>query len=170
MVVSNSAASFPAFASEANRLRAELPTEVEAALRGHEAASTTGDPECAAACHVFYRRHLCRLDPWPQGVTDGLAQIDVDPTVHHTMNGPSEFHIIGSIRDWSAESRLGLIRVPTLVVSGRFDEATPALQETLVQGIAGSQQLIFDQSSHLPFWEEPERYLRVVDEWLTSHD
>lgn len=170
LVISNSAASFPAFAAEANRLRAGLPPEVEATLRRHEEADTTDDPEYAAACEVFYHRHLCRLDPWPKGVSEGLAQIDVDPTVYHTMNGPSEFHVIGSIKDWSAEDRLRQIKVPTLVASGRFDEATPALQETLLRGIEGSQQVIFEQSSHLPFWEEPERYLAVVGEWLNNHD
>jgi pimeloyl-ACP methyl ester carboxylesterase len=56
------------------------------------------------------------------------------------------------------------------VASGRFDEATPALQETLLRGIEGSQQVIFEQSSHLPFWEEPDRYLAVVGEWLNNHD
>jgi len=170
LVISNSAASFPAFVAEANRLRADLPPEVEATLRRHEAAGTTSDPEYMAACEVFYHRHLCRLEPWPEGVSYGLAQIDVDPTVYHTMNGPSEFHVIGSIREWSSESRLGQIRVPTLMVSGRFDEATPALQETLVGGIVGSQQVIFENSSHLPFWEEPDRYLAVIDEWLSAHD
>ena len=54
------------------------------------------------------------------------------------MNGPSEFHVIGSIRDWQSKDRLGEIDVPTLLVSGRHDEATPALQETLRDGIRGS--------------------------------
>jgi len=170
LVLSNSAASFPAFVAETNRLRGDLPPEVEATLRRHEAAGTTHSGEYRAACDVFYHRHLCRLDPWPEGVIEGLAQIDVDPTVYHTMNGPSEFHVIGSIKDWASESRLGQIPVPTLVVSGRFDEATPALQQTLIRGIAGSQQRIFENSSHLPFWEERELYMAVLDEWLVAHD
>ncbi|MGB6770765.1 MAG: proline iminopeptidase-family hydrolase [Candidatus Dormiibacterota bacterium] len=170
LVISNSAASFPAFVREADRLRQELPKEVEATLRRHEEAGTTSDPEYRAACQVFYERHLCRLDPWPDGVKQGLDQIDVDPTVYHAMNGPSEFHVIGSIKDWSSESRLGEIRIPTLVVSGRFDEATPALQTTLLDGISGSRQRIFENSSHMPFWEERGIYMAVIDEWLTSHD
>lgn len=170
LVISNSAASFPAFVAEANRLRRELPPEVEATLRQHEAAGTTSSAEYTAACEVFYHRHLCRLDPWPDGVRDGLDQIDVDPTVYHTMNGPSEFHVIGSIKDWASESRLGQLHVPTLVVSGRFDEATPALQKTLIEGISGSQQRIFENSAHLPFWEERELYMAVIDEWLVAHD
>src|SRR5579875_3484108 len=90
LVLSNTAASFPAFVAEANRLRAALPPDVEATLRRHEAAGTTDDPEYGAACEVFYRRHVCRCDPWPEEVTRTFATIEADPTVYHTMNGPSE--------------------------------------------------------------------------------
>src|SRR4051794_6404306 len=96
LVLADTAASFPDFVAAANKLRADLPPEIEAALRRHEAAGTTDDPEYAAACDVFYRRHVCRLDPWPDDVVEGFAWIDRDPTVYHTMNGPSEFHVIGS--------------------------------------------------------------------------
>jgi L-proline amide hydrolase len=147
---------------------------VEASLRRHEAAGTTDDPEYAEACQVFYQRHVCRLDPWPDGVTAGFAKIDEDPTVYHTMNGPSEFHVIGSIRDWSSTDRLGRIGVPTLVVSGEHDEATPALQVPLVEGIrsAGNEveQVVMPGCSHLPMWEQPEAYQRHVSEWLARHD
>ena len=102
LVLSNTAASFPDFVAEANRLRADLPPDVEATLRRHEAAGTTDTAEYAEACMVFYLRHVCRLDPWPAGVVAGFAKIDEDPTVYHTMNGPSEFHVIGTIRDWTS--------------------------------------------------------------------
>ena len=174
LVLSNTAASFPDFVAEANRLRTDLPPEVEATLRRHEAAGTTDDPEYAEACAVFYRRHLCRCDPWPQGVVDGLAKIDEDPTVYHTMNGPSEFHVIGSIRDWSAASRLGGIRVPAYVISGEHDEATPALQTALVEGIraAGNEveQTVMAGCSHLPMWEATDDYNSLVGAWLSRHD
>jgi len=170
LILSNTAASFPAFVDEANRLRRDLPVEVEATLRRHEEAGTTDDPEYEAACQVFYLRHLCRLDPWPEEITASFAWIAKDPTVYHTMNGPSEFHVIGSIRDWESESRLEAIRVPTLVLSGRHDEATPALQETLRRGIAGSRQVIFEASSHMPFWEERAAYMETLENWLREFD
>ena len=65
LVLADTAASFPDFVAEANRLRADLPPDVEATLRRHEENGSTGDPEYAEACLVFYRRHVCRLDPWP---------------------------------------------------------------------------------------------------------
>jgi len=170
LVLADTAASFPDFVAEANRLRALLPPEVEGTLRRHEEAETTGDPEYEAACLVFYGRHLCRLDPWPAEVVEAFAWIERDPTVYHTMNGPSEFHVIGSIRDWQAKDRLGKIDVPTLLVSGRHDEATPALQETLRDGIRGSEWVCFEDSSHTPHVEERERYMQVVGDWLARHD
>jgi L-proline amide hydrolase len=170
LVLANTAASFPDFVAEANRLRADLPPEVEATLRRHEEAGTTDDPEYEEACMVFYGRHVCRLDPWPPEVAEAFAWIDKDPTVYHTMNGPSEFHVIGSIKDWQAKDRLSEIDVPTLLVSGRHDEATPALQETLQAGIGGSDWVVFEDSSHLPHVEERERYMQVVGDWLRRHD
>ena len=170
MVLADTAASFPDFIAECNRLRTALPPEVEATLKRHEEAGTTDDPEYEEACMVFYKRHLCRLDPWPEEVARAFQLLEEDPTVYHTMNGPSEFHVIGSIKDWQSKDRLGEIRVPTLVVSGSYDEATPTLQETLVAGIPETEQVICEESSHMPFWEERERFMAVVDDWLRRHD
>jgi L-proline amide hydrolase len=169
LVLADTAASFPDFVAEANRLRALLPAEVEETLRRHEDAGTTDDPEYMEACLVFYGRHVCRVE-WPPEVAETFAWIERDPTVYHTMNGPSEFHVVGSIRDWQAKDRLGEIDVPTLLVSGRHDEATPALQETLLAGIGGSEWVCLEESSHMPHVEERERYMQVVGDWLAQHD
>jgi L-proline amide hydrolase len=170
LVLADTAASFPDFVAAANGLRAELPPDVEATLRRHESAGTTDDPEYEEACTVFYQRHLCRVDPWPPEVVEAFTWIERDPTVYHTMNGPSEFHVIGSIKDWQVKDRLGEIDVPTLLVSGRYDEATPALQETLQAGIPDCEWELFAESSHMPHYEERERYMQVVGDWLARHD
>jgi L-proline amide hydrolase len=170
LVLADTAASFPDFVAEANRLRAELPPEVEATLRRHEEAGTTDDPEYAEACQVFYQRHVCRLDPWPPELVEAFAWIERDPTVYHTMNGPSEFHVVGSIKDWQAKDRLPSIDVSTLLVSGRYDEAAPALQETLRSGIPKCEWVLFEESSHTPHLEERDRYMQVVGDWLTGND
>jgi pimeloyl-ACP methyl ester carboxylesterase len=60
--------------------------------------------------------------------------------------------------------------VPTLLVSGRHDEATPALQQVLLEGIADSEWVCFEDSSHMPHVEERERYMRVVGDWLALND
>jgi L-proline amide hydrolase len=170
VVLSNTAASFGSFAVEANKLRADLPPEVEQTLRRHEAAGTTSNPEYGEACDVFYSRHVCRLDEWPLEVLRSFELMDTDPTVYHTTNGPSEFHVIGSFRDWSAAERLDQISVPALVISGRHDEATPQLQDELVARLGEAEQVILEESSHMPFWEQRRDYMAAVGDFLRRHD
>ena len=82
------------------------------------------------------------------------------------MWGPSEFHVTGTLREWRIEDGLGEIRVPTLVLGGRYDEVTPAMTETLHRGISGSEWVIFEQSAHMPHLEETELYLETVNAFL----
>ena len=83
------------------------------------------------------------------------------------MNGPSEFHVVGLIKDWDITDRLGEIDVPTLVISGRYDEATPEIAGTVRHGIPNSEWVLFEHSSHMPHAEEPQRFVEVVDEFMT---
>jgi proline-specific peptidase len=82
------------------------------------------------------------------------------------MNGPSEFHVIGTIKDWDISDRLGEIRLPTLILSGRYDEVTPATVEVVHGGIQGSEWVLLEESSHMAQAEEPERTLAVIREFL----
>jgi L-proline amide hydrolase len=69
---------------------------VEETLRKHEEAETTSDPEYVAA--VQSSTTACLPVPMPDCVRRSFAQIDEEPTVYHTMNGPSEFHVVGSLK------------------------------------------------------------------------
>jgi len=60
--------------------------------------------------------------------------------------------------------------VPTLVISGRYDEATPLIAETVHRGIPRSEWVVFENSSHTPHLEETERYLDVVTRFLDRHE
>jgi L-proline amide hydrolase len=168
LVIADSPASIPQWVTEANRLRDELPPEIQETLLKHEAAGTTNDPAYQEAMLVFYRRHVCRVDPWPDYVRRAFDKLDQNPEVYQTMNGPSEFHVIGTLKEWNIVPRLGEIHIPTLVISGRYDEATPAIAETVHRGIQGSEWLIFENSSHMPHVEESERYMKVLDKFLSQ--
>ncbi|HEX8093271.1 proline iminopeptidase-family hydrolase [Jatrophihabitans sp.] len=166
LVIANSPASMPLWSQAANSLRAELPAAVNETLLEHERAGTTDSPEYRQAMLVFYDRHVCRVVPNPPEVAASLAAIDNDPTVYTTMNGPSEFHVLGSLKTWSIVDRLPLIQVPTLIISGRYDEAAPVAVRPFFDLIPDARWRIFDESSHMPHVEETQRYLRVVQSFL----
>lgn len=163
LIVSSSPASIPQYIAEANRLRAALPPEVQAVLTKHEQAGTTSDKEYMDASRVFYMRHLCRLDPWPDYMKRADGRLG---QVYHTMWGPNEFYATGVLKDWDITHRLGDIHVPTLIMSGRHDEITPATMETVHQAIQGSEWVILEESSHTSYGEEPERYMQVLGDFL----
>lgn len=166
LVIADSPASMQLWVSEANRLREQLPPEVQATLLEHEAAGTTDSPAYREAEEVFYARHVCRVVPNPPEVTASFAQIDADPTVYHTMNGPSEFHVVGSLRDWSVVDEVDRIQVPTLVLRGEYDEATAATVEPFLSGVPDVTGVVFPNSSHMPHVEEEGSYMQIVGDFL----
>ena len=170
LVIANSPASMELWLAEANRLRGQLPEEVQATLLAHEQAETTDSAEYAAAEEVFYNRHVCRVVPNPPEVTASFSKLAQDPTVYHTMNGPSEFHVIGTLKGWSIIDRAHQISAPTLLINGKYDEATDACVQPFADGIPNVRWETFAESSHLPHVEEEQRYLTVVGDFLSSFD
>jgi len=164
LVLANTSSSIPLWVAEANRLRAELPAEVNATLLRHEQAGTTESQEYHEAEQVYNERHVCRIFPLPDFVKRSFDQIGF---VYNYMNGPSEFYIVGVIKDWDVTDRLSEIHIPTLIISGLYDESTPRQNEILHQGIAGSEWLLLQHSSHLAHVEEPDLYMQTVQDFLS---
>jgi L-proline amide hydrolase len=86
------------------------------------------------------------------------------------MNGPSEFHVVGTLKDWSIIDRLDRITAPVLLLSGRHDEATPAVVRPFKDKIRQARWVIFEHSSHMPHVEETEKCMKVVGDFLDQHD
>ncbi|MBX7453275.1 proline iminopeptidase-family hydrolase [Mycolicibacterium sp. 3033] len=170
LAICNSPASMELWVQGATELRAQLPSQAQDALDRHEADGTVTDPEYLAATMEFYRRHVARMDPFPQDFLDSEAQMEADPTVYHTMNGPNEFHVVGTLRDWSIVDRLPDIEAPALVVAGEFDEATPATWQPYVDAIPDARSHVFADCSHCSHLEKPEEFRAVIAAFLAEHE
>jgi len=166
VVAADSPADMHSFADGARGLLATLPEDVRETIERHEEAGTFDDPAYQTAIGEFYRRFICRLDPWPDELVRTFDAIAADPTVYGTLNGPSEFTVIGPLRDWSIVERLGEIDVPLLLVSGEHDEVRPEVVQVIAERVPGARWELFETSSHTPHLEEPERFLRVVEAFL----
>jgi proline-specific peptidase len=169
LILSSSPPSVPRWIRDCNELRAGLDGSVRDVLARHEASGYFGCPEYQWAITQFYRRHLCRADPWPDCLERTFAGMGGD--VYETMWGPSEFGpVTGRLQSWDVTERLGEIRVPTLITGGHYDEARPAHLAILAERIANSELVIFEHSSHTAFIEEEARYLSVVNDFLARVD
>jgi proline iminopeptidase len=124
----------------------------------------TDSHEYEAATIHFYRRHICRLDPWPDPLTRTFAQLD--RAIYERTQGPNEFTITGIHKDYDATDRLGELAVPTLFLCGRHHETRPEETSWYHSLVPGAELVVFEQSSHVPHLEEPELYLQVLRDFL----
>lgn len=168
--ICNSPASMQLWVDGASELRAQLPRATRAALDRHEADGTLDHPDYLAAVDAFYRLHVCRMDPYPDDFVATLRQTEDDPTVYGTMNGPNEFFVVGSLRDWTIIDRLGAIEAPTLVLAGEFDEATPATWAPFAERIQQVTSTVIPDASHCSHLEQPQAFFAAVRPFLAQHD
>ncbi|KAJ8481737.1 hypothetical protein ONZ51_g5825 [Trametes cubensis] len=167
LVISDSPASMPLFVKAANEeLIAKLPPDARDVIIKNEAAGTIDSQEYKDAVQVFYKRHLCRLDPWPAEVIESFDYMERDTTVYLTMNGPSEFHVIGSLKNWSIIDEAHKINVPTFLLNGAYDEAADSSVMPFFKLIPKVKWFTFAESSHMPHWEEREKYMKLVADFL----
>jgi proline-specific peptidase len=166
LIISSSPPSVDRAVREMNELRKQLPDDVQRVLADHEARQFFDCPEYTAAIMAFYKRHLCRLDPWPEIVERSMGpSFGAGPYL--TMWGPSEFGpVTGNLDGWDVTDRLGEISVPTLLTVGRHDEMWPSHMEDMRSLIDGAELVIFEESSHMAFVEERETYVATMNRFL----
>ena len=168
LILASSPSDLPLGVIEVNLLRDQLSAEVQQTLLKHEEAGTTNDAEYQAAISVFNSQFVCRVPPPPELIATENQYL-ADPTVYRTMWGPSEFYVTGTLKDWTIIDRLRHIKVPTLTYSGLYDEAAPRTQIPFGERISGPvQQVLFNESSHLPHIEEHEKTMNLIREFLDA--
>jgi proline iminopeptidase len=167
LVLASTSASIPEFMAGARGLIEQLPEPHRSALIELGDRGEYDHPDYLAAVDVFYHRHLCRAEPWPEALVLSSEQMDGNQ-VYLTMNGPTEFDVIGLLRDWDRTADLGRIRVPTLVTCGRYDEITPSCSETITRGIPDARMHVFEESAHCAHLEEADHYARIVEAFLSE--
>lgn len=164
LILASPALSVPRWIKDMIDYRKKLPKDVQNVLDQHEAANTIDSEEYEAATMEFYRRYLCRMNPWPKSMK--LATEGEGLSVYNTMWGPNEFHVTGNLSGYDRTSYLSQIDIPTLFTCGRYDEATPETTAWYHSLLSGSEIALFEHSSHMPQIEEKEQYLMVVRSFL----
>lgn len=73
----------------------------------------------------------------------------------------------GEIEAYNMMPRLGEIQIPALVMAGRYDFVCPPSQAHILHdGLSNSELVIFEDSGHLPYIEEPEIFFKTVRDWF----
>jgi proline iminopeptidase len=119
------------------------------------------DDEVAAGMSALAAAYLHRADP------DVLRDLMADTTFSATAMRRG-FEVLA---EWSSVDRLGAILAPTLILAGRHDHFTSWPQaDRIAAGVPGAEVVVFEDSAHFPWLEEPELFFTTLRDWLRRRD
>lgn len=166
LILSSALLSTPDWIRDAEELRKQLPAEVQAALRKHEAAGTTDSAEYRAAEQEFNRRFV-RRKPGGRRNAD-CAGAPGNQVIYEYMWGPAEFHATGTLKNFDVTPRLAELRLPVLLIVGEYDEARPETAARYQQRIPGSKLVVVPDAAHGHVSDNPEASLGALKEFLAG--
>jgi proline iminopeptidase len=168
VVLSSPILSGPRYVADANHLLDQLPRDVANTIRKHEHAGTTDSREYRDAYREFYKRHVYRRGGQPKELSDALASMGADS--YRVMHGPNEINLSGTLRDYDRTSDLWQIKQPVLITAGKYDEVTPETAAYYSGKLNNAKLVIFKRSAHMPIFEEREKFIETVREFLEWGD
>lgn len=128
-----------------------------------DARSMSSNPDAAARAGL--RNHFKMLFYSPgkrDAYMDRMGDLGQEPAVGAAVHEAT--------RDLDLTAKLSDFKFPTLVINGRFDmNVAPLTAWRLAHAIPGAKLVFFEHSGHLPSYEEPDRYISVLEEFLNAH-
>ncbi|KZT01770.1 proline-specific peptidase [Laetiporus sulphureus 93-53] len=166
LLIANCSASMELSRKAGEKLIDTLPEDVREAIRRHQRDGTTDSDEYKEAMKVYNKRHICMLDPWPEDLLKSFSAKDDDPTVYTAMISASDTDMMGTLRNWTIASEAHNIVCPTLLVNAENDLAQDLGVMPFFKEIPHVKWMHLSQSTHVPFYEESDRYFNILDTFL----
>lgn len=159
LIISNMTASINSYVKYINELRQKLSPETIKILEKHEAKEDYSAPEYQEVLfkHLYFK-HICRIDPWPEPVERAFRHLNTD--VYNTMQGPNEFFVTGTFKDWDRWRDIKNIKVPTFLSGGRYDTMRVDDIQKMGELIPNSRVSICENGSHLSMYDDQDKYFR----------
>ncbi|MDE0759222.1 MAG: proline iminopeptidase-family hydrolase [Pseudomonadales bacterium] len=151
---------------DANRLKKQLPDDVQKVIRYCEAVNATDAKVYEQAVDLYYSRHVLR-----NAKKRLAAKKRKNPNgaeIYQYMWGPSEFTATGTLKTYDRSERLGDILVPTLIVCGEYDEASPATGLKYTKQLQQGDFALVKGASHSIWDEKPARLASIIKRFLKA--
>ncbi len=121
-------------------------------------------PTTEAAARAGLRNHFRMIFYSPEKrdtYMSHMGDLGFEPAVGEAVGNASA--------DLDLSAKLAGFQFPTLVISGRFDmNVAPLTAWRLAHAIPGAKLVFFEKSGHLPSYEEPEKYISVLEGFLNG--
>lgn len=165
-IIASSPASMKVWSDEGRRLLEFMPEHYREIIYKAEETGEYDNDDYAAANDAFSLRHVCS----EAGQTDYVAKsFEEHNEVYAKMIGPSEFTIVGSLKNWDITADLHKINVPCLITSGDRDEATPLMMKNIQKEIPNCQWELL-AGTHLVHVEQKDAYNAIVVDFIEKNE
>lgn len=170
LIVANMMASIPEYGKYANEVLAkDMDSNVLKEIRAIEAKGDFANPRyMELLLPNFYKKHLCRLEEWPDGFNRTMKHVNGE--IYVMMQGPSEFGVAGRLLNWDIKNRLKELKVPTLMVGAKFDTMDPNAMEEQSKLVQKGRYLYCPNGSHLSMWDDQKIFMSGVISFIHDVD
>jgi proline iminopeptidase len=173
LIISNMVASIPEYEKYAAEvLGPQLPPDVYEEIKAFEANEDFGNPRYTELVHQhYYTKHILRkpLEEWPEFVNRTFKHLN--PNIYIYMQGYSEFGITGNatLKGWDVSDRLSEIKVPTLMLGGKYDTMDPKYMEWMSTQVQKGRS-VTTNGSHISQYDDPETYFSGLIQFIKDVD
>jgi proline iminopeptidase len=149
---------------DADVLIATLPDSIGRAIELHEKSKTFDSPEYQYANQIYYKNFI-RRKAYINTPFD-VERVSGNNKIYNYMWGPSEFTATGTLKQYNRLADLARIDIPTLFITGEFDEARPETVKYYHSLVKGSSFQIIEDAAHATMHDNPDENIKIIREYL----
>lgn len=149
---------------DARNLVTKLTPKNQKVIRYCHEIEATDSAVYKAAVKDYYSKFVYRLKARPTWAPVKIPNSHGERIYKH-MWGPSEFFSTGTLKKYDKVKELSKIDIPSLVICGQYDEATPESGKFFAKKMKGDFQIIRG-GSHSLLTEKPKETLKVYQSFL----
>ncbi len=163
LIVANMMASIPEYEKYAAEvLGPQLPPEIYKEIKGMEDKKDFSNPRYSElVTQHYYTKHVLHLplDEWPEFINRSFSHIN--PNIYIYMQGYSEFGVTGNatLKGWDVSKRLNELKVPTLMIGGKYDTMDPNYMEWMSTQVQNGRSLTTN-GAHLTQFDDADNFFK----------
>lgn len=157
------------WAEEAQRMIAQMPQDMQDAIKKATESGDYSSPEYQAAEAEYMRQH-CAGEVTENDPECLRRPKKVGRESYVVGWGPNEFTPLGTLKDYDVIDQLGDIKEPALIINGGNDLCTPYVAKFMYDRIPNSEWELFRTCRHMCFVEDNDHYVEVLKKWMNKND
>ena len=118
----------------------------------------------------FYSKFIYRkpIDEWPGYIYKYMSHSNSE--IYNLMQGPSEFGVSGTLKEWNREADLLNIEVPTLIIGATYDEMDPEHLRWMAEQVKNGRFHLCPSGSHFAMYDNQEIYFEGLIQFIKDVD